>query len=213
MIRATCLSALLALPAFGQTAVEWVVKNTDVPLQVEEVAKLTMAPGGLVVADALIADQFEYFTRIATPAGPARFVVAIDKAQDGRPSKAMLVFSDAPVACGQDVATVGIDSGLAAFFDRATLKAVNHDGAALGPGKDIYNDWFYALIGDKPVVAGPVPLPSGAVVPMVSSGWGDGAYPVATLNDANGQIVAVYADFMGRDDEGTWLLPPPCPGA
>jgi hypothetical protein len=117
------------------------------------------------------------------------------------------------VVCGEDVATVGIDTGLAGFFDKPSLTALNRDAKALGPEKDLYNDWFDALIGQIAVVAQIAPLPSGAAFPMVSTGWGDGGYPVATLNGAGGEVLAVYVDFMGRDDEGTWLLPPPCAGA
>ncbi len=47
---------------------------------------------------------------------------------------------------------------------------------------------------------------------MMSSGWGDGFYPVASLYDAEGRMVALYADFTGIDDAGSWLLPEPCAG-
>lgn len=191
----------------------WIQENTETSLHIQEVASLTLAEGGLIVADALIADGFDQYTVISAPAGPARLVVAFDPAEDGRPSKAMLVFSAAPVVCGHDVATVGIDTGLAGFFDRPTLVAMTRDAAALGPGKDLYNDWFHGLIGQTPVVAGLVALPSGGAVPMVSSGWGDGGYPVATLNGAGGEVLAVYVDFMGRNADGDWLLPAPCTSA
>ncbi|TXI01558.1 MAG: DUF4241 domain-containing protein, partial [Pseudorhodobacter sp.] len=181
MKRVIAALMLCGGPAQAEDAVAWLAGRSDVAVTMQEVATLDMAEGGVIVADALIADGFDRYTVIATPSGPARLVVAFDPAEDGRPSKAMLVFSDAPVLCGQDVATVGIDTGLAGFFDRPTLVAMARDAAALGPGKDLYNDWFAALIGKTPVVAGLVPLPSGGAVPMVSSGWGDGGYPVAVL--------------------------------
>lgn len=212
MIRLAALLGLLAAPASGQSAVDWLAQNTETPLNIKGIDQITLAPGGLIVTDALIADSFDAYTRLDTPAGPARFVVAFDPAIDARVSKAMLVFSDAAVVCGHDAASVGIDTGLAAFFDRPRLDALLKDAEALGPGKDIYTDWFQAIIGQINVVAQMVPLPSGASIPMTSTGYGDGGYPVATLSDASGQIVAVYVDFMGRDDAGTWLLPPECPG-
>lgn len=210
------LSAVLiafAAPAMAESAVDWIKTNTEFTLQFHEIAHLFMAEGGLVVTDALIADSFDSYTRIDAPAGPARFAVFHDPADDGRVSKAILVFSDADIVCGRDVATVGIDTGLAAFFDRPTLTTLNRDAAALGPEKDLYTDWFHNLIGETNVVAQMIPLPSGRTFPMFSTGWGDGGYPVATLVGAKGQIVAVYVDFMGRDAEGTWLLPQPCSGA
>ena len=209
MKRVIAALMLCGGPAQAEDAVAWLAGRSDVAVTMQEVATLDMAEGGVIVADALIADGFDRYTVIATPSGPARLVVAFDPAEDGRPSKAMLVFSDAPVICGQDVATVGIDTGLVAFFDRPTLAAMARDGAVLAPEKDLYNDWFHALIGETPVVAGLIPLPSGGSVPMVSSGWGDGAYPVAVLTGAGGEVLAVYVDFMGLAS-GDWLLPPPC---
>ncbi len=79
----------------------------------------------------------------------------------GEVSKALLVFSANPVACGHEETSVGVDSGLAAFLDRPTATALDADARALGPDKDIYIDWFDALIGQSPVVADLVPLPSG----------------------------------------------------
>jgi hypothetical protein len=46
--------------------------------------------------------------------------------------------------------------------------------------------------------------------PAFATGWDDGGYPVAALHDDAGQMVAPYADFMGRNDAGDWLLPDPC---
>src|SRR5690606_11298646 len=105
----------------------------------------------------------------------------------------------------------GVDTGPAAFLDRPAAAALEADSQALGPGRDIYNDWFHGLSGETHVVKEMVPLPSGTRFPMMSSGWGDGGYPVASLSDAEGRMVAIYVDFMGMNEEGDWLLPPECP--
>ena len=149
---------------------------------------------------------------VPVPAGAARFIVALEP-DDSRVSKALLVFSDAEVSCGHDETSVGVDSGLAAFLDQPRAKALLDASDALGDGKDIYNDWFSTLpINAKPVVSDMAPLLSGVTFPMMSSGWGDGGYPVASLRDKDGAMVALYVDFMGKDDDANWLLPPECDG-
>ncbi len=211
------LAALaLALPAAAETAprgkgaVAWLRDHTGHALDVQEVGPVVIAPGGVIVADPLTYSANPDWPILATPEGPAQFVVALE-ADSGRVSKAMLVFSDAPVLCGHDETTVGVDTGLAAFLDRPAAAALEADSLALGPDRNIYDDWFHALIGETHVVKEMVPLPSGVRFPMMSSGWGDGGYPVASLSDAEGRMVALYVDFMGRNDEGEWLLPPECP--
>lgn len=209
------LAALaLALPAAAEPAppgaVAWLRDHTGHTLDVQAIGPVAIAPGGVIVVDPLTYSGSSDWPFLSIPEGQAQFVVALD-AKSGRVSKAMLVFSDAPVTCGHDEATVPVDTGLAAFLDRPTAAALDADALALGPDKDIYNDWFHALIGETHVVKEMVPLPSGIRFPMMSSGWGDGGYPVASLSDAEGRMVALYVDFMGMNDKGEWLLPPECP--
>lgn len=211
------LAALvLALPAAAETAsrgdgaVAWLRNRTGHALDVQAIGPVAIAPGGVIVVDPLTYSTGYDWPFLAVPEGQAQFLVALD-AESGRVSKAALVFSDAPVACGHDEATVGVDTGLAAFLDRPAAAALEADSQALGPGRDIYNDWFDALIGETHVVKEMVPLPSGTRFPMMSSGWGDGGYPVASLSDAEGRMVAIYVDFMGMNEDGDWLLPPECP--
>lgn len=211
------LAFLLALPGAAVAedspvgALRWMAAQSSSALTYQEVGQLDIAPGGVIVVDPLTYGPGLDWPFVPVPAGTARFIVAREPTDD-QISKALLVFSDAEVACGHDEASVGVDSGLAAFLDRPREKALIADSAALGVGKDIYNDWLNTLIGDVAVVAQEVPLPSGASIPMMSSGWGDGGYPVASLRDKDGATVALYVDFMGRDDEGNWLLPPECDG-
>lgn len=218
MRRTAGLAALaLALPAGAETAprgdgaIAWLRDRTGHALDIRTIGPVAIAPGGVIVVDPLTYSTGYGWPFLPVPEGPAQFVVALETGY-GRVSKAMLVFSDAPVSCGHEEAAVGVDTGLAAFLDRPAAEALEADALALGPGRDIYNDWFHDLIGETPVVKEMVPLPSGIRFPMMSSGWGDGGYPVASLSDAEGRMVALYVDFMGMDEDGRWLLPPECPG-
>jgi hypothetical protein len=217
-MRLAAALSLLALtaPAMGQSqplddigALAWVRSMTGFPLEMRAIGTVTIAPGGVIVADPLTFFSAAGSPAIPAPAGSAQFIVALD-AETGRVSKALLVFSAAPVACGRDEATVGVDTGLAAFLDQPTALALANLAQAVSPDRNIYDDWFNRFIGASQVVADLVPLPSGESVPMMSSGWGDGGYPVASLSDAEGRMVAVYADFMGINEDGDWLLPQEC---
>lgn len=206
--------ALTAPPLAAEVpgALHWIMSETAADLRITEVGPLETPEGRVIAADPLTYSADWALLEIAVPTGGGRLFVAHDVAE-GRISKAVLVFADAAPVCGADVATIPVDTGLASFLTPATAKALDQAGAALADArKDLYNNWFHALFGDEHVVAGAYPLPdSPATVAIFSSGWGDGSYPVATLSDAGGAVVAVYADFMGKDDEGNWLLPDNCP--
>ncbi len=217
-MRLPVATALLALAspaaAWDQSvdrigAVAWVRSLTGFPLEMRAIGEVTIAPGGVIAADPLTFFSAAAWPAIPAPAGPAQFIVALD-AETGRVSKALLVFSAAPVACGRDETTLGVDTGLAAFLDQPTAHALANLAQAVSPDRNIYDDWFHGLHGSAGVLADLVPLPSGELVPMTSSGWGDGGYPVASLSDAEGRMVALYADFMGINEDGDWLLPEDC---
>ena len=76
---------------------------------------------------------------------------------------------------------------------------------------NLYDDYFAdpAQMGDS-VFARMLTLPDGTAFPGFSSGWGDGAYPVVSLYDSRGQMLALYADFIGNDQTEDYILPPPC---
>lgn len=217
MRLAAALSLLvLTAPATGQAqplddigALAWVRSMTGFPLEMRAIGEVTIAPGGVIAADPLTFFSAAAWPAIPAPAGPAQFIVALD-AETGRVSKALLVFSAAPVACGRDETTLGVDTGLAAFLDQPTADALANLAQAVSPDRNIYDNWFHGLLGSTGVLADLVPLPSGELVPMTSSGWGDGGYPVASLSDAKGRMVALYADFMGINEDGGWLLPEDC---
>jgi hypothetical protein len=144
---------------------------------------------------------------IDTPSHSGRIVVFHDTLEM-RNSKLAIIFSDAPVCGGADVGVCAVDAGMASIFTPQTHAALATFIKNMPAGKSIYNDFFYKYDdpqgGERKIVA----LPDGTPVPYVHSGWGDGAYPVFTLTDAQGKVCAVYTDFMGRNAEGAWLVPP-----
>ena len=100
-----------------------------------------------------------------------------------------------------------VDAGMGSLFTRDTFDAM---AAWLKTLRlDPYTAFFEEHDNTPPGLERKVvPLPDGTPVPYVHSGWGDGAYPVFTLTDASGIVVAAYTDFLGCDDDGTWLTPP-----
>lgn len=116
-----------------------------------------------------------------------------------------LVWSNDPVVCGDDLATIAVDTGLAGFMTPANVAALRKYGA--GYDENLYDGSYAEQIDAS--YPGPflADIP-GAVFPITSSGYGDGGYPVVSLRNAKGEIVALYAQFITGDDD--WLLPPPC---
>ncbi|WP_112309282.1 DUF4241 domain-containing protein [Pseudogemmobacter bohemicus] len=226
MIRiAACLTLLLALPAGAEAqkppgeampdpvvsaigSLAWLRGQSDFPLEFRDAGRITIAPGGIVAADPLTWSDDWDLPEIGTPTGEARFILALDDGQ-GRVSQAMLIFSDAAPVCGDDVATIPVDTGLASFLDPVMREALNRSYEMIDP-EDLYSGWFEDLIGETWVVGHILPLPDKTLIPMTSTGWGDGGYPVARLKSASGEVVALYADFMGKNDAGDWLLPNAC---
>ena len=200
---------LAELPDKTIGMVRWMETHSTTDLLLAEMHAMDIAAGGVIVVDPLTYHPDFDWPSVGAPAGPAHFFVTLDR-ESRRVSKAVLLFSNAEPVCGHDEATLGVDTGLAAFLDRPRATALVAAGSALGVDENLYDDWFAALIDDTPVVAEIVPLPSGASFPMMSSGWGDGGDPVASLRDKEGAMVALYVDFMGMDAEGNWMLPPEC---
>ncbi len=208
-----CLSLPLATAAApvaaNPPAIDWLIVHTARPLDVREVG--SYAPvGPLIGVDPLTYDAGSKWPYTNVPAGPATFYALIDR-KDARVSKAVLVFSGAAPTCGTDLATISVDTGTGAFLDRDTAAELHALGAKLADqDKDLYNDFLMEKMGDNSDYADFVTLPQGHRFPNFGTGWRDGGYPVASLTDGAGQVVALYADFMGADEQGTWLLPPPC---
>ncbi len=160
--------------------------------------------GAIYATDALILWQAEG-EPIRVPDAPAR-VIGLLETEQGRTAIFALIWSNAPVACGEDLRTIGVDTGTAAFLTPSDARALDaYADPSLGPYHGTYAEQLDAAIPTIPFIA---QLPGGARFPATGSGWGDGGYPVASLYDADGNMVALYAQFIGGSDD--WLLPPPC---
>lgn len=143
---------------------------------------------------------------IAVPEAPARVLGFMDQ-ETGRTAALALLWDTSPVVCGHDLGTVGVDTGLAAFLTPTDLSALLLYSEAYGD--DLYSSPVGAqLDATVPTIPTFVSLPDGTRFPVSGTGWGDGGYPVASLHDADGTMVALYAQFMGGTED--WLLPTPC---
>ena len=124
----------------------------------------------------------------------------------GRTGLMALIWSDDPVVCGEDVATIGVDAGLAAFLAPPDLRV-------LESYRDEWGDLYAGPYAEQIDTSYPGPtlidLPGASGFPLSGSGWGDGGYPVATLKDASGRVTALYAQFITAEG-ADWLLPSPC---
>ena len=206
---ALCLAATGVLADSAPPAVKWVETRTEQATETHRIGRYTPASQHMIGVDSLTympSYEWPYFD---IPAGPADLYVLVEP-EYGRNSKAVLVFSDAAPACGFDIATMGVDTGTGAFPDRRAALVLEALSDTLNAqGKNIYNDFLEAQMPDDSF-ARFITLPDGTRFPAFSTGWGDGGYPVATLIDTRGSLIAVYADFMGRNEAGEWLLPDPC---
>jgi len=172
--------------------------------------------GQVVGCDPLTSAGFAHPFTVSVPAGtyPLRLWVAVlyrDGAEEQRRVAAIqLVTNDAPVARwdmalidGQDPA--GLDDG--SFFGYGVDAGVGTlaDSAAL----DALAEWEFDRIDETYIPAqyplAPVPGgilsavtddATGANVTVISSGWGDGAYPTFIGYTASGAVAAFVTDFM-----------------
>lgn len=205
-LRSAALFILVPLAAEADPgAVDWIIANTQHPLTAAQIGSYD-PDGPIIGVDSLTYEPSYAWPYADIPDGPARFYAFFDD-DTGRVSKAALVFSDAEPSCGEDVATMPVDTGTGAFLDRKAAKSL--DKIALETG-DLYGHFMAPQIGDAHAFAKFLTLPDGHVFPAFQTGWGDGGYPVASLHTSDGAMVAIYSDFMGKDDDGNWLLPTPC---
>ena len=187
--------------------IEWILSNCAAALVAHEVGHLDTPEGSIAMVDPLVFSGDISSTTFDVPKDGGRIVVFEDPEQ-GRNSKLVIIFDDADVAGGADVSTMLVDAGLGTILTPTTYDGLEAFRDTLTNGKDPYNDHFSKFDdpqgGEKKIV----PLPDGTPIPYIHSGWGDGGYPVFTLTDANGTVIAAYTDFMGCDDDGTYLTPP-----
>ncbi|TKW68545.1 MAG: DUF4241 domain-containing protein [Paracoccus denitrificans] len=148
------------------------------------------------------------FADFAIPEGPAAFWTLHEPSQQ-RVAAAVLVWSDATPVCGQEVLP-GVDGPIAGFMAPDAAQRLQQENIrAEDAGQGAYADWVEPQ-SPEASFARFMTLPDGTRFPGFSTGWGDGGYPVVRLNDKQGNIVAVYADFIGHEPDGKFILPPPC---
>jgi len=186
--------------------VEWILASCAAPLVAHDIGTFATPGGRIAMIDPLaFGCEFEEFA-FRVPKSGGRLVVFEDT-RERRNSKLAIVFSDAVVSGGKDVSTLLVDAGMGSLFNRETYEAMKAWLKTLR--FDPYTAYFEEHDNLPPGMERKiVPLPDGTPVPYVHSGWGDGAYPVFTLTDATGAVIAAYADFLGCDKDGTWLTPP-----
>lgn len=144
-------------------------------------------------------------TPLRVPDAPARLVGLLERDQ-GRAAVMALIWSNAEVSCGEDLSTIGVDTGLAGFMTPADVAALDaYADPSAGPYHGTYAEQLDAAVPTVPFLP---TLPDGTRFPVSGSGWGDGGYPVASLYDADDNMVALYVQFMGGGEN--WLLPEPC---
>lgn len=205
------LGALAAAPlpasvSADANAIGWLLSGATPDARVIEAGDWAEKGGEVLAIDPLTLFGAQAVP-ISVPARSARVVGILENdAFDPRVAFLVLVWSDAPVVCGEDLATIGVDTGLAGFAAPADIDALN--AYADDHAGDLY-DGPYAEQIDT-LYPGPflATLPDGTAFPLSGSGYGDGGYPVASLYDADGAMVALYAQFITNGDE--WHLPPLC---
>lgn len=200
------LGALAGGTAEPQTALDWLRAGAGFETRPHDGGTWAAEGGEIYATDPLtLWNRREAPLRV--PETPAR-VVGLQETTEGRTAFMALIWSNAPVVCGKELSVIGVDTGLAGFLTPADLAALDDYGKPY-QGELYVGTYADQLDAQYPTVPFLVELPGGARFPVAGSGWGDGGYPVASLHDAQGRMVALYAQFI-TGDKG-WLDPPPCP--
>ena len=207
--------ALAILAAFGPAgaaladtgAVDWLRQHLDFATHLHDGGVWRERGGAVLAVDPLTLYGAED-DPIAVPRQPARILgIRETNGTDPRTAFLVLLWSDKPVVCGEDLTTIGVDTGLAAFLAPDDVAALDSYGQAYG------GDLYAGPYADAIDAAYPGPflaqLPDGTAFPLSGSAWGDGGYPAASLRAEDGSMVALYAQFI-TDGTG-WALPPACP--
>lgn len=198
-----------AAAAEDNPSIAWIKDRADAPLTVQEVGTFNVRGTALIAVDSLTFQSSYSWPWFDVPEGPAR-VVVFDDDDLAALSKAAILFSESPPVCGNEVGVMPVDTGTGAFLDRQTAKALDDLSAAMGTECNLY-DCLMAEQVPESQFAQMIKLPDGTSYPAFSTGFGDGAYPVYLLRDADGVPTAAFVDFLGVAPTFDWMTPPTCP--
>lgn len=198
-----------AVPLAAEGAHEWMSARIGLEIRAVDAGAWHPVGGQVFATDPLTLLQTgPDVATLTVPDAPARILGYLEPEQ-GRAAVMALIWSDADVVCGEDLTTIGVDTGLAGFLTPSDVAALDvYADPSLGTYHGTYAEQLDAAVPTIPFIA---VLPDGTRFPVSGSGWGDGGYPVASLLDAGGNMVALYAQFIGGTED--WMLPPPCADA
>lgn len=204
MLRALALTVaiLTGAPAMAQDALSWMRAQTPPGSTLTNAGSWAAPTGRLYATDPLTLGQTS--TALNVPTTTAQ-VLGLVEPDQGRTASLALVWSDAPIVCGDDLGWIGVDSGLAGFLTPKAVAAV--EKIARIHGNSYAGDYAEQLETKTPTPATIIDLP-GARFPVAGSGWGDGGYPVIALYGAEHDIIALITIFIPKGD--AWPLPPSC---
>ena len=194
-----------AWPVHAQDALSWVQDGLGFTTTRHDAGTWVPAGGKVHATDPLTLWQAGH-TPYSVPDKPAK-VLGLLETEQGRAAAMLLQWSNGPVVCGHDLGSIGVDTGLAGIMTPADVAALESYGEAFDG--DLYAGTYAAQLDSRiPTIPFIVELPDGTRFPVTGSGWGDGGYPVVSLLDAEGKMLALYVQFITG---GTWHLPPSCP--
>lgn len=184
-------------------AMDWIIANNDIPLTATRVGRLETPEGQVAVIDPMIDDRADF---IAVPKSGCDMVLFENNdPEDYRSSKLALIFGEAPVTSGKRKDWCSVDSVSISPVTPASLAALNQYQEKIGQRESLYTHFFEQF---EHINTPDAKLPNGAHLPYFNAP-DDGTYPVCELRSADGDIVGVYVDLMGRtEDYQDWLIPP-----
>jgi len=207
-----CLPVLLALPfaaAAEPDARTWFTENLSIPTRAETSGAWHPMGGRLHATDPLTLWGVDGPPLPVPDQTAEMFILYATESGEDSVGLFALIWSNAPVACGEDLGSVPVDTGLAGFLTPDDVTALERYGQRYGDNlydgpyaEQIEKNWSGPFLAE---------LPGGTHFPITSSGWGDGFYPVFGLLDQDGEMIALYMQFITDGQE--WLVPPVCDGA
>jgi hypothetical protein len=187
----------------------WIIASMPQPAEIEVVDIGPWHPrgGSLFATDAVTLDQTDDALDILTVPDTAAQVVGLMDAARGHTAALALIWSDAPVHCGSQIAEVYTSTGLVAFIapdDMAAMERLAADPFH-DPAQTSHADQLAANVPMRPYLAG---LEDGTQFPVTGAPVTSILPSIITLMDAEGQMLALYANFATPPNSAR--LPPLC---